>query len=88
MLGAAHDPNPIRASRGDLTLKIGNIATDVLVEVFTLEGELVHSQSVSAAGDVVWDLTTKVGFLAASGVYMVRVTSGNETVVKTISLIQ
>jgi hypothetical protein len=81
-------PNPIRASRGDVALKIGNIATEVIVEVFTLEGELVHSQSANAAGDIVWDLTTKNGFLAASGVYMVRVTSGNGTVVKTISLIQ
>ncbi|UCH83317.1 MAG: hypothetical protein JSW50_12765, partial [Candidatus Latescibacterota bacterium] len=55
-------PNPIRTSRGDLTLKIGNIASEVLVEVYTLEGELVHSQNAIEAGDIVWDLTTRAGF--------------------------
>ncbi|UCG50950.1 MAG: T9SS type A sorting domain-containing protein [Candidatus Latescibacterota bacterium] len=81
-------PNPIRTSRGDVGLKIANIDSEVRVAVYTLEGELVHRQEASTAGDVVWDLTTKSGFLAASGVYLVRISSVNGSVVKMISLIQ
>ena len=81
-------PNPVRGSRGDSSLKIANIDTDVLVEVFTAEGQLVHSARVASAGDVAWDLTTKAGFIAASGIYVVRITGGGKTVTKTISLIR
>jgi hypothetical protein len=82
-------PNPIRTSRGDVGLKIANINSEVRVDIYTLEGELVHRQVVSTADEVVWDLTTKSGFLAASGVYLVRISgAGNGSVVKMISLIQ
>jgi hypothetical protein len=81
-------PNPIRTSRGDLSLKIANIDSEVLVEIFTIEGELVHSQRVSESGDSVWDLTTQSAFLAASGVYMVRISDGGDVVVKTVSLVR
>jgi len=81
-------PNPIRTSRGDSSLKIANIDSEVLVEVFTIEGELVHSQRASESEDEVWDLTTQSAFLAASGVYVVRISGGGDTVVKMVSLIR
>lgn len=81
-------PNPIRASRGDSSLKIANIDAEVLVEVFTIEGELVHSQRANRSGDPVWDLTTQSAFLAASGVYIVRISGGGDTVVKMVSLLR
>jgi hypothetical protein len=43
---------------------------------------------VSESGDSVWDLTTQSAFLAASGVYMVRISDGGDVVVKTVSLVR
>jgi hypothetical protein len=81
-------PNPIRTSRGDTNLKIGDINSEVLVEVFTVEGELVYRQTASRSGESVWDFTTESGFIAASGIYVVRI-SGNGTVItKTVSLVR
>ena len=81
-------PNPIRTSRGDSNLKIGDINSEVLIEVFTVEGELVHRQTASRSGESVWDFTTESGFVAASGIYVVRI-SGNGTVItKTVSLVR
>lgn len=81
-------PNPVRSARGHTSLKIANINTEILVEIYTLEGELVHTQRVSESEEEVWDLTTKTGFLASSGVYMVRITGPEGTVVKNVSLIR
>jgi ligand-binding sensor domain-containing protein len=81
-------PNPVRGSRGDKSLKIANIDTEVLVEIFTVEGELVHSGRVASPGDVAWDLTTKAGFIAASGTYVVRISGGGTVVTKSVSIIR
>jgi ligand-binding sensor domain-containing protein len=89
-------PNPIQAGsaaaggRGDTALKIGNLRTPVDVKVFNLEGELVWEElDVQPASIVeVWPLTTETGFLAASGVYVVRVTNGTDTIVKRVALIR
>lgn len=80
-------PNPIRS--GDRELRIENIDGPVTIEVYTLEGEVVYAPSESfVAGDKIWDLTTKGGFVAASGVYFVRIRSGSNTVVKPVSVIR
>jgi hypothetical protein len=82
-------PNPILTQRGDREFMIGNVDSPVQVEVYTIEGELVHRQTDVAPGDAVWEgLTTATGFKAASGVYMVRISGAGETVVKMISLIR
>jgi ligand-binding sensor domain-containing protein len=82
-------PNPIRTRRGHSSLKIANHDRQVDVEIYTLEGELVHrALDVPVGEDVVWDLTTSTGYLAASGVYVVRIRSGSETVIKRVSLIR
>jgi ligand-binding sensor domain-containing protein len=86
--GAYLYPNPIRPSRGDSDLKIGNIDSEVLVEIFTVEGQLVHKQSVSRPGDPIWDFTTESGSIAASGVYVVRITGSGTVITRTIALIR
>jgi hypothetical protein len=86
--GAYLYPNPVRTSRGDSSLKIGDINAEVLVEIFNVEGDLVHSQTASREGDAVWDLTTDSGSIAASGVYLVRISGGGTVITKTISLIR
>jgi ligand-binding sensor domain-containing protein len=82
-------PNPVEGRKGHSELKIGNITTTVFVEIYSLEGELVHSQEVTDAADpVVWDLTTAEGFIVASGVYFVRVVSNGQSTVRTVSVIR
>jgi hypothetical protein len=82
-------PNPIRTRRGHSSLKIANHDRLVDVEIYTQEGELIHRENDVAAGEeIVWDLTTEAGYLAASGVYVVRIRAGGETVVRTVSLIR
>ncbi|MDH3214723.1 MAG: T9SS type A sorting domain-containing protein [Candidatus Krumholzibacteria bacterium] len=82
-------PNPIRTRRGHGALKIANHNRPVDVEIYTLEGELVHrARNVGASQDVVWELTTEAGFLAASGVYLVRIRSGGDSIVRRVSLIR
>ena len=82
-------PNPIRPRRGHTMLKIANHNSPVDIEIYTLEGELVHAEeNVRPNEREVWDLTTESGFFAASGVYLVRISADTGTVVRTISLIR
>ncbi|HEX5132393.1 MAG TPA: T9SS type A sorting domain-containing protein, partial [Candidatus Krumholzibacteria bacterium] len=69
-------------------LKIENITGPVTVEIYNLEGELVHSQTAVTPGEVVWDLTTKRGFLVGSGKYLVRITGPNGSVVRTVAVLR
>jgi ligand-binding sensor domain-containing protein len=86
--GAYLYPNPVRTSRGDSRLKIGDINAEVLVEIFDVEGDLVHRQTVSRDGDSVWDFTTESGTIAASGVYVVRISGSGTVITRMISLIR
>jgi len=81
-------PNPVRGRRGDAALKIENITGPVTIEVYTIEGELVHSQDVTASGDVIWDLKTRTGEKVASGNYLVRITSNGASVIKPVAVLR
>ncbi|MCZ6767563.1 MAG: T9SS type A sorting domain-containing protein [bacterium] len=84
-------PNPILGGRGDSELRIANISSTVLVEIFTLEGELIHSTSVSQSEGVVWNLTTLGAndeVLASSGVYIVRISDSSGVKFQRIALLQ
>jgi hypothetical protein len=81
-------PNPLYGSRGHDALRIENIDGPVTVEIYNLEGELVHSQSAAAAGDVVWDLTDRSGFLVGSGKYLVRISGAGGSVTKPIAVLR
>jgi len=81
-------PNPLYGRKGQNALYVANVTSPVTVEVYTLEGQLVHSQSAVASGDEVWDLTTAGGFVVASGVYMIRIGGASGQVVRTVSVIR
>ncbi|HXV12885.1 MAG TPA: T9SS type A sorting domain-containing protein, partial [Candidatus Krumholzibacteria bacterium] len=81
-------PNPVYRSRGHNEIMIQNITGPVSIEVYNLEGVLVHSQTVDANGQVAWDLTTETGFLVGSGNYLVRVVGPDGAVTKTISVLR
>ncbi len=81
-------PNPAYRSRGHNEIMIQNITGPVSIEVYNLEGVLVHSQTVDANGQVAWDLTTQSGFVAGSGNYLVRLVGPEGTVTKTIAVLR
>jgi ligand-binding sensor domain-containing protein len=81
-------PNPVYGSRGQTTLKVENLPGPVTIEVYNLEGELVHTQSAQASGDVIWDLTDRSGFLVGSGKYIVRIASSGGSVTRPIAVIR
>lgn len=81
-------PNPIRRPRGDNAIRIGNLNDRVDVKIYTLEGELVHEAYNVTASDDAWDLTTASGYLAAPGIYVVRISGDTGTVVKRVALIR
>jgi ligand-binding sensor domain-containing protein len=81
-------PNPVDGRKGHDELRIDNIDAPVTVEVFNLEGNLVHSQTVTQSEEAVWDLTTQSGFIVSSGVYFVRVDNGQKAVVLTVTVIR
>ena len=81
-------PKPLYGRKGHNQLHVGNITGPVEVEVYNAEGQLVSSASVSQPGDVVWDLLTAGGFVAASGVYLVRVRAESGSVVKQVAVIR
>ncbi len=82
-------PNPIEPRKsGHSKLKIANIDGEALVEIFTVEGQLIHSAKALRSGDEVWDLTTKSGTFAASGVYVVRISGAGGAVTRTVSLVR
>jgi len=81
-------PNPIHISRGDRNLLIGRITSSVHVQVYTLEGELVHEAYDVSEGEVAWDLLTLNGYQARSGIYIVRVSDGNHEELRKIAVIR
>jgi hypothetical protein len=81
-------PNPIDQSRGHNVLKIDNVDAPVSIDIYNLEGNLIHSATVTESEQEVWDLTTQSAFVVASGVYFVRIDNGESTVVKTVTVIR
>ena len=81
-------PNPIDQSRGHNVLRIDNVDAPVSIDIYNLEGNLIHSATVTESEQEVWDLTTQSAFIVASGVYFVRIDNGESTVVKTVTVIR
>jgi hypothetical protein len=86
-------PNPAYGRLDHNRLFIEDVTEPVFVEVYNVEGELVHatpSGETLSAGDSIWDLTDQGGFLVASGVYFVRIISAADggAVVKPVSIIR
>jgi ligand-binding sensor domain-containing protein len=81
-------PNPVDGRKGQAELKIDELDAPVNIEIYNLEGELVHSQTATRSEEVVWDLTTRTGFIVSSGVYFVRVDNGQEAVILSVTVVR
>lgn len=65
-------PNPVRASLGHTELRLGGVEDPVNVTVYNLEGQLVREIGLVEPGGVAWNLQTRFGNRAVSGVYLLR----------------
>jgi hypothetical protein len=82
-------PNPVYTSKGHASIKVGNLTGPVTVEIYDLEGELVDGpRKVATDSDVAWDLTTRSGFRAGSGRYIVRIVTDKGSVQRPVALIR
>ena len=81
-------PNPIDQSKGHDVLRIGDVDAPVSIDVYNLEGNLVHSSQATESDQEIWDLTTQSAFIVSAGVYFVRINNGSDSVVKTVTVIR
>lgn len=81
-------PNPLHISRGDMNLRIGKISDPVSIEVYSVEGELVHEARDVADGEIAWDLLTLNGYRVRSGVYIVRVSDGSRSEFRKVAVVR
>jgi hypothetical protein len=89
-------PNPVNSALGHDEVFLGGTVTDVSVRIYNLEGQLVREMeelvqpaaNFDDPGAVVWDLKTRLGNKASSGIYMVRLESRGVVSLKKIVLIQ
>ena len=90
-------PNPFTPS--ETQLKLGGITADVTfanglpaggarVEIYNLEGQLVYKkENVEADGNGFWDGRNRFGNSIAAGIYLVKVTLGEQTAVKSLAVV-
>ena len=87
-------PNPVRADAGHHEVRITKLSEPATVTIYTLEGNEVCSATDREDGDVVWTLGTpscldsEGNFLAASGAYLVRITTRSGSTLRTLVVIR
>ncbi|GAB5521164.1 MAG: hypothetical protein RhofKO_34150 [Rhodothermales bacterium] len=81
-------PNPVHPSQ-HRDVSIVGVPLGATVEVFTALGELLYRNEESTGSSRVrWDLQSSDGTLAPSGMYLIRVTHAEETVLKKLAVIR
>ncbi|MDZ7859652.1 MAG: T9SS type A sorting domain-containing protein [Candidatus Krumholzibacteriota bacterium] len=81
-------PNPVYCHNGDDELKISGISGIVDVEIYNIEGELVHEKENISDGEVIWDILTINGFKVVSGIYIVRVIGNNSSEIRKVAVVR
>jgi len=81
-------PNPAVPGEGDSGINISRIAGRVDVEVFNIEGELVHRKDNVSEGEQIWDLLNMNGYRAESGVYLVRISNDEGYELRKVAVIR
>ncbi|MFH2054231.1 MAG: hypothetical protein ABIK96_17370 [bacterium] len=87
-------PNPWTPGAGEGLLKLGGLPADetgaatAAVDVFNLEGQLVHRNAVVEPDEEFWDGKNRVGENASSGMYVVKVTWAGRTTVIPVAVVR
>ena len=86
--GAWVYPNPVRAALGHDELRLGGIDQSARITVYNLEGQLVREMGQVAPGDVAWDLQTRFGNRAVSGIYLLKLEIEGEYAFRRVALVR
>jgi ligand-binding sensor domain-containing protein len=87
-------PNPVRFDAGHTAVRLANVGEPATVTIYTLEGEEVCTVTDRDDGDIVWTLTapscleSEGNFLAASGAYLVRITTRAGSTMRTLVVVR
>ncbi len=92
-------PNPFAGGTGAAGLKLGGVTVEVttagsivsggvMVEVYDLQGQLVHRASHVGAGDPFWDGRNLQGDPVSSGLYIAKVTLDGQNAVRTLAVVR
>jgi len=88
LAGAWLYPNPARLALGHEEVRLGGLPVAARVSVYNLEGQLVREVGQVEPGGVAWDLKTRFGSRAVSGVYLLRLEAGGETATRELVLVR
>jgi hypothetical protein len=88
LAGAWLYPNPARLALGHEVVHLGGLAVAAEVSVYNLEGQLVREVGAVEPGGVAWDLKTRFGNRAVSGVYVMRLELQGETVLRELVVVR
>ncbi|MCP4548893.1 MAG: T9SS type A sorting domain-containing protein [bacterium] len=81
-------PNPARYSLGHTAIRLGGIDNAVLVTIYNIEGQIVAESGLVEPGEILWDLETRFGNKAVSGVYLARLEYRGVVSVREIVIVQ
>ena len=88
LAGAWLYPNPARLALGHEEVRLGGLAVAAKVSVYNLEGQLVRDIGEVEPGGVAWDLKTRFGNRAVSGVYLLRLEQQGETALRELVVVR
>jgi hypothetical protein len=84
-------PNPVRLSRHEPELTVGQLPQDATVRIYSPAGRLVNvlSGEDTQGRKATWDLRTRRGEMVPSGIYLIRVQAPNASpVIKKAAVIR
>jgi len=89
LAGAYLYPNPFTGETGG-GLKVGGLPGDIRlrVEIYNLEGELVYADPAVTPGQEFWRGGTPRGRAVVTGMYVVRITAGNQSRALTLAVVR
>lgn len=88
LAGAWLYPNPARLALGHEEVRLGGLTVAADIVVYNLEGQLVREVGRVEPGGVAWDLKTRFGSRAVSGVYLLRLEAEGETETRELVLVR
>jgi hypothetical protein len=88
LAGAWLYPNPARQVLGHEEVRLGGLAVAAAVSVYNLEGQLVREVGTVEPGGVAWDLKTRFGNRAVSGVYVMRLELQGEIALRELVVVR
>ena len=82
-------PNPFRPDMGVETIMFANLTQQAIIEIFTSQGISIKTLTEeNGDGGAEWDMKNNNGDNVASGIYIYRITSGQQTVMGKLAIVR